>query len=51
MGLKNNEKYTGASVGDEGIDSGDIIIQRKIEIKNKTQQECEISKKMVWNDC
>ena len=47
--LKNNEKYTGASVFfvDEGIDSGDIIIQRKIEIKNKTQQELiEISKKI-----
>ena len=39
--LKNNEKYTGVSVFfvDEGIDSGAIIVQEKVEIGNKTQQQ------------
>ena len=39
--LKNNEKYTGVSVFfvDEGIDSGPIIVQEKVEINNKTQEE------------
>ncbi len=39
--LKNNERYTGVSVFfvDEGIDSGPIIIQEKVEIGNKTQQQ------------
>ena len=39
--LKNNEKYTGVSVFfvDDGIDSGPIIVQEKIEISNKTQQQ------------
>lgn len=39
--LKNNEKYTGVSVFimDEGIDSGPILIQKKIPIRNKTQQQ------------
>lgn len=39
--LKNKEKHTGASVFfvDEGIDSGPIIVQKKIEIGNKTQEE------------
>lgn len=39
--MKNNEKYTGVSVFfvDEGIDSGPIIAQEKVEIGNKTQQE------------
>tara|TARA_B100001769_G_C22112478_1_gene602321 strand:- start:3682 stop:4443 length:762 start_codon:yes stop_codon:yes gene_type:complete len=39
--LKNNEKYTGVSVFfvDEGIDSGPIILQKKIKIDNKTQSE------------
>ena len=39
--LKNNERYTGVSVFfvDEGIDSGPIIVQEKIEIGNKTQQQ------------
>jgi len=38
--MKNNEKYTGVSVFfvDEGIDSGPIIIQEKLEIGNSTQQ-------------
>lgn len=39
--LKNNEKKTGVSVFyvDEGIDSGPIIVQKEIEILNRTQQE------------
>ena len=39
--LKNNEDYTGVSVFfvDEGIDSGPIIVQKKIEIKNMSQSE------------
>ncbi len=39
--LKNNEKYTGVSVFfvDEGIDSGAIIVQEKVEIGNRTQQQ------------
>lgn len=39
--LKNNEKHTGVSVFfvDEGIDSGPIIVQKKIEIKNMSQSE------------
>jgi len=38
--MKNNEKYTGVSVFfvDEGIDSGPIILQEKLEIGNSTQQ-------------
>ena len=39
--LKNNERYTGVSVFfvDEGIDSGPIIVQEKVEIGNKTQEQ------------
>jgi methionyl-tRNA formyltransferase len=39
--LKYSEEYTGVSVFyvDEGIDSGPILIQKKIEVGNKTQQE------------
>lgn len=39
--MKNNEKYTGVSVFfvDEGIDSGPIITQKKVNIKNLTQDE------------
>ena len=39
--LKNNEYYTGVSVFfvDAGIDSGPIIVQKVIEIGNKTQEE------------
>ena len=37
--LKNNETHTGVSVFfvDEGIDSGPIIVQQKVEIGNRTQ--------------
>ena len=39
--LKNNESHTGVSVFyvDEGIDSGEIIVQKKIEINNLSQRE------------
>ena len=39
--LKNNEKMTGVSVFfvDEGIDSGSILVQKAIEIQNKTWSE------------
>jgi len=39
--LRNNEKYTGVSVFfvDEGIDSGPIIVQEKLEIRNLTQEQ------------
>lgn len=39
--LKNNEQKTGVSVFyvDEGIDSGPIIVQKEIEILDRTQQE------------
>ncbi|MDB4256315.1 formyltransferase family protein [Flavobacteriaceae bacterium] len=39
--LKNNEKYTGVSVFfvDEGIDSGPIIVQEKVEIGNLSQAQ------------
>ncbi len=38
--LKNDEKYTGVSVFfvDEGIDSGPILVQKKIEIGNRSQE-------------
>lgn len=47
--LKNNEKYTGVSVFfvDEGIDSGPILVQKKIEIGNMSQAELiTVSKKI-----
>lgn len=39
--LKNNESHTGVSVFfvDEGIDSGPILLQKKVEIGNRTQEE------------
>ncbi|WP_299186411.1 formyltransferase family protein [uncultured Aquimarina sp.] len=39
--LKNNEKHTGVSVFfvDEGIDSGPILVQKKVEIGNMTQEQ------------
>ena len=47
--LKNNEKFTGVSVFfvDEGIDSGPIIVQEKIEIGDMSQSELiKLSKKI-----
>lgn len=39
--LKNDEEVTGVSVFfvDEGIDSGPILVQKKVEIGDKTQEE------------
>lgn len=39
--LKNNEDYTGVSVFfvDEGIDSGPILVQKKVEIGDRTLEE------------
>lgn len=39
--LKNNEIHTGVSVFfvDEGIDSGPILVQKKVDIGNRTQEE------------
>lgn len=47
--MKNNEKYTGVSVFfvDEGIDSGPIIVQEKLEIGNSTQQSLIIKTKRI----
>ena len=51
--LKNNEKFTGVSVFyvDEGIDSGPIIVQKKIEIGNRTQQQLIKLTKKIGMDC
>lgn len=47
--MKNNEYKTGVSVFyvDEGIDSGPIIVQKEIQIGNKTQQELIIATKKI----
>lgn len=47
--LKNNEKFTGVSVFqvDEGIDSGPIVVQEKIEIGNRSQEELIIYTKKI----
>ena len=47
--LKNNETHTGVSVFfvDEGIDSGPIIVQKKIKIANSTQKELIIKTKRI----
>ena len=51
--LKNNEKFTGVSVFfvDEGIDSGPIIVQKKIEIGNKSQKDLIFTTKKVGMEC
>lgn len=51
--LKNNEKYTGISVFyvDSGIDNGPILVQEKIEIKNRTQEELIIDTKKIGMEC
>lgn len=50
--LKNDEKYTGVSVFfvDEGIDSGEIIVQEKVEIGSRTQEELIIYTKKLGMD-
>jgi len=47
--LKNNEKFTGVSVFfvDEGIDSGPIIVQEKVEIGNLTQAQLIMQTKKI----
>ena len=47
--LKNNEKKTGVSVFyvDEGIDSGPIIVQKEVEIGDRTQEELIILTKKI----
>jgi methionyl-tRNA formyltransferase len=51
--MRNNEKYTGVSVFyvDKGIDSGPIIVQEKIEIGNRSQEELIEHTKRVGMDC
>lgn len=50
--LKNKEEYTGVSVFyvDEGIDSGDIIVQKKIKINNMSLEDLIIKCKDVGID-
>ena len=50
--LKNDEKFTGVSLFlvDEGIDSGPIIIQRKIPIKNYNHRELIYLTKKIGMD-
>ena len=47
--LKNNEKYTGVSVFfvEKGIDSGPIVVQKKVEIGNRSQEELIIYTKKI----
>ncbi len=47
--MKNDEKYTGVSVFfvDEGIDNGPIVVQEKVEIGNRTQEELIIYTKKL----
>jgi len=47
--LKNGERFTGVSVFfvDEGIDSGPILVQRRIEIGNRTQEELIVETKRL----
>ncbi|MFC5408709.1 methionyl-tRNA formyltransferase [Larkinella bovis] len=51
--LKNGEKYTGVSVFfvDEGIDSGPILVQKTVEIGNRSQAELIEYTKQLGMDC
>jgi len=51
--LKNNERYTGVSVFyvDEGIDSGPIVVQEKVEIGGRTQEDLIAHTKKIGMDC
>lgn len=51
--LKNNEKFTGVSVFfvDEGIDSGPILVQKKVEIGNRSQEELIKHTKHIGMQC
>jgi methionyl-tRNA formyltransferase len=50
--MRHNEKYTGVSVFfvDEGIDSGPIIVQKKIEIGDRSQEELIKHTKQIGMD-
>ena len=50
--LKNNEKFTGVSVFfvDEGIDSGPIIIQKKIKVEDLSLEELILETKKIGMD-
>lgn len=51
--LRFNEQFTGVSVFfvEEGIDAGDIIVQRKVEIGNRTQEELIRYTKQIGMEC
>jgi methionyl-tRNA formyltransferase len=51
--MKNNEDFTGVSVFfvDKGIDSGPILVQEKVEIGHKTQEELIKHTKMIGMEC
>ena len=51
--LKNEEEYTAVSVFyvDEGIDSGPILVQEKVEINGRSQEELIIATKKIGMDC
>lgn len=51
--LKNQEKYTAVSVFyvDEGIDSGPILVQEKIELKGESQEQLITQTKKLGMDC
>lgn len=51
--LKNNEVETGVSVFmvDEGIDSGPILVQKKVPITNQSQRELIIQTKRIGMEC
>ncbi|GAB3258451.1 hypothetical protein GCM10027347_21740 [Larkinella harenae] len=51
--MRYNEKYTGVSVFfvDEGIDSGPILVQKKVEIGNRSQAELIEYTKQIGMDC
>lgn len=51
--LRHNEKYTGVSVFfvDEGIDSGPILVQKKVEIGNRSQEALINHTKQIGMEC
>jgi methionyl-tRNA formyltransferase len=51
--LKNQEKYTAVSVFyvDEGIDSGPILVQEKIEIEGQSQEQLINQTKKIGMNC
>ena len=51
--LKNDENHTGVSVFyvDKGIDSGPILVQEKVKIGDRTQEELIEHTKKIGMDC